>query len=213
MDTKICPKAIIFVAMESERDNIVTPALTNLGLTGREDIWVVVTGVGKVRAALTASKTLFLLQLLHGVEAVEKCKCINVGVVGGSELAYKNHPVSRVLVSVNNDFNTSEVTPNFIKDEINLGDGNMTCLTQDHFCMDPSDLPDSGMWYVDMELYSIAAACVSSGAKLTAIKSVSDVIGCSNQEEEYNTNFKYACERASKLLEDELCNHSDVMLK
>lgn len=206
MNSKKCPKAIIFVAMENERTDIVTPVLKELGLAGSEDVWVVVTGVGKVRAALITTKTLFVLQLMYGDEA-KKCTCINVGVCGGSELAYKNHKAVEIGSVVNNDFDTSVVTPDFKKEVIQLKpelDDGFTCLTQDHFCVDKSELPDENMWYVDMELFGIAAACKSAGMKLQAIKSITDVIGADKQDKAYQVNFADACKRASELLEDSL---------
>lgn len=209
MNSKKCPKAIIFVAMESERTEIVTPALKELGLAGSEDVWVVVTGVGKVRAALITTKTLFVLQLMYGDEA-KKCTCINVGVCGGSELAYKNHKAVEIGTVVNNDFDTSAVTPDFKKEVIHLkpelDDGFkwFTCLTQDHFCVDKSELPDENMWYVDMELFGIASACKSAGMKLKAIKSITDVIGADKQDKEYQANFEDACKRAVELLKGSL---------
>lgn len=213
MNLRKCPKAIIFTALESERDKIVTPALKELGLVG-EDVWVVVTGVGKVRATLTATKTLLIAKMLFEDKA-QTIPCFNIGVCGGSKKAWDTAKVCEIGKSINNDYDCSAVEPNFEKEGLVLISQKDTpiCLTQDHFCTSAFDLPnDTDAWYVDMELFGIASATRSTGNPLYAIKSITDVIGASRQDLQYTTNFDEACERASKFLVKEIKEYGIISL-
>lgn len=207
------PKVIIFTALEEERDKIVTPAFKELGLCG-EDAWVVVTGIGKVRATLTATKTLICAKMLFEDEAKD-IPCINIGVCGGSKRAWDKAKVCRIADSVNNDFNCSTTLgEQSTKEVINLvcDDSASTCLTQDHFCTTTFDLPNDDAWYVDMELFGIASAAKSTENSLIAIKSITDIIGASRQDLQYTTNFDEACKRAADFLVKEVKEHKIISL-
>lgn len=196
------PKVIIFVAMESEREKIVKPALEKAGLLGRKDIWIVTTGVGKVNATLSTSMVL-TLAASRGVDNKDFI-AINVGVCGGNEKAFKE-PCVLIDRVANYDFDTSAVDGDkFRIPGIWLTDVKKdcaTCLTQDHFCTTLNELPnDDEAFYVDMELFGVTAACKNLGVKMVAIKSVCDLIGVDKQTELYTANFDDACKLASDKL-------------
>ena len=210
------PNVVIFHAMDSERDKIIKPAIIKLGFVGKK-IWVSKMGAGKVSATLNAGI------LLSRFLSARKVKCINVGVCGGSVVAAKDFPCEIIDRVYNNDFDTSAVSGlPFNKQYIDLGNFGlepMYCFTQDHIMVNPKEVqisvgksaPKDIPWYVDMELFGLAAVCKELGFELTAIKSVSDVIGTKKQIEEYaGDGFDKACERASKLLTEVLAKHLDL---
>lgn len=212
------PKVLFFVAMESERDRIVRPALERLGLLGRKDIWVVVTGVGKVNAAVNTSMALNLVRAIDA-KKLSTVRCINIGVCGGNSVAAEMAKCAQINRVCNNDFDTSAVDGEAFKKPVfeisEKVEKPRMCLTQDHFCVDVKELPNDGdPYYVDMELFAIASACANVGVKLFALKSVCDVIGSGEQKEQYDgVNFDAACERASELLAEYLSTGTDVVLK
>lgn len=200
------PKVIIFYAMDSERDKIIKPAIIKLGFVGKY-IWLSNIGVGKVSATLNAG---ILLSRFLGAK---KTHCINVGVCGGSPTAAKDYPCVEIDRVYNNDHDTSAVDGlPFDKQFIDLhtfGLEPMYCFTQDRFMTNPREVqtsvgkiaPKDIPWYVDMELFGVAAVCKELGFDLTAIKSVSDVVGTKKQKEQYaGDGFDKACERAIDLL-------------
>lgn len=208
-----CPKIIFFVAMEEERDKIITPALQKLGLLGRDDIWVVVTGIGKVNAALSASKALFTCLAFYGDE-LKNCTCINVGVCGGSPATVKR-PTVKVGISAEADFDVSAFLPDYKHTRFQLSKSYSICLTQDHVCTKIRELPidsDTVPYFIDMELYSLAKACLLYKTKLISIKSVSDIVGNKAQKDEFESNFELACKRAEKLLENTIKTSTNVIL-
>ena len=197
------PKLILFVATKSECDNIVRPVLEELGLFGRDDIWIATTGVGKVNATKTACVVLSSALSINP-KAAQDILCVNVGVCGGNELAAKSKAV-QIHSVVNADFDTSAVDGDaFVQPRFDIAVGanpSNVCLTRDHFCVDPAELPDDGSpYYCDMELYGIASVCSQYQVRLAALKAVSDVVGHSNQSEEYATGFDEACKNAVQLL-------------
>lgn len=210
------PKVLLIVAMESERDKIVKPALEKLGLLGRTDIWVATTGVGKVSATL--STTLALLSANSADPSrLKELICVNVGVCGGNKEAAEGFPCVQINKVCNNDFDTSAVDGDaFEKQVITLTsevENMRTCFSQDHFCTDPAELPSDGEpYYVDMELFGIASACAQLGIRLTSLKSVCDVIGGEQKEQYEGINFDVACARCAQLLEKYLSTSSDVVL-
>lgn len=212
------PKVIILTAMKSERDKIVKPALTKLGLLGRTDIWSVITGVGKVNAAVSTSMALNAVFALNPQEFTNVL-CINVGVCGGNEVAARDAKCVQIHRACNNDFDTSVVDGEaFRKPTLEVAtnvEKPRTCFTQDHFCTDPNELPQDGEpYYVDMELFGMAAACAQFGVRLVSLKSVCDVIGSGEQKEQYDgIDFDSACARASELLVEYLSAGTDVVLK
>lgn len=214
------PKLLIITAMQSERDKIVQPALTKLGLLGRKDIWSVITGVGKVNAAVNTSMALSQV----AVNAINPSEfhnvlCINIGVCGGNSVAADKANCTQIHRVCNNDFDTSAVDGDAFRKQVLEVAANVekprTCFTQDHFCTDVNELPNDGEpYYVDMELFGVAAACLQFGIRLVAFKSVCDVIGSGKQKEQYDgVNFDAACERASELLAEYLSTGTDVVLK
>lgn len=212
------PKILILTAMQSERDKIVQPALTKLGLLGRTDIWSVITGVGKVNAAVNTSMALNAVYALNPKD-FQNVLCINIGVCGGNKVAADIAKSTQVHRVCNNDFDTSAIDGEAFRKPVLEVAANVekprTCFTQDHFCTDPNELPNDGEpYYVDMELFGIAAACSQFGVRLVALKSVCDVIGSGEQKEQYDgVDFDSACERASELLEEYLSTGTDVVLK
>lgn len=211
------PKVLIFTAMQSERDKIVQPALTKLGLLGRTDIWSVITGVGKVNAAVSTSMALNAVFALNPQEFTNVL-CINVGVCGGNDVAARDAKCVQIHRVCNNDFDTSAVDGEAFRKpvlEVATAEKTRTCFTQDHFCTDPNELPQDGEpYYVDMELFGIAAACSQFGVRLVSLKSVCDVIGSGKQKEQYEgVNFDSACGLTSELLVEYLSAGTDVVLK
>lgn len=212
------PKVIILTAMKSERDKIVKPALTKLGLLGRTDIWSVITGVGKVNAAVNTSMALNAVFALNPQEFTNVL-CINVGVCGGNEVAARDAKCVQIHRTCNNDFDTRIVDGEaFRKPTLEVAtnvEKPRTCFTQDHFCTDSNELPQDGEpYYVDMELFGMAAACAQFGVRLVSLKSVCDVIGSGEQKEQYDgIDFDSACTRASELLVEYLSAGTDVVLK
>lgn len=211
------PKVIIFVALEKERDLIVKPALEKLGLLGRKDIWSVVTGVGKVSAALTTSMLLAQLSAVSK-ERLRSVVCINVGVCGGNALAAEKQPTAQINRVVNNDFVVGVGEDLSKREWIAITEvvaDMRTCYTMDHFCRDLSELPSNTneLCYVDMELYSVAAACATYDISVVGLKSVSDVIGETHQTDKYVDNFDTACASAADLLSRYLSNRTDVVVK
>ena len=201
------PKVIIFHAIDAERDKIITPVLENLEY-GRKDVWVLKTGVGKVNAAMSAS-------VLLGRFKKKDTLCINVGVCGGNEKALKESPCAVIDRVVEGDFDTSFVdgVP-FDRPKLSLTKSDKdlaTCFTQDHITSKLSDISEVAgipfnssdeLVYADMELYAIAKVCSTLGFRLTAIKSVSDVIGEDGQADQYlGDGFAVACERAADELD------------
>lgn len=212
------PKLLIITAMQSERDKIVQPALTKLGLLGCKDIWSVITGVGKVNAAVNTSMALTAVNAINPSE-FHNVLCINIGVCGGNSVAADKANCTQIHRVCNNDLDTSVVDGDVFRKPVlevvaNVEKSRM-CFTQDHFCTDINELPNDGEpYYVDMELFGVAAACSHFGIRLAALKSVCDVIGSCEQKEQYDgVNFDAACERASELLAEYLSTGTDVVLK
>lgn len=209
------PSVLLLVAMASEREKIVKPALKKLGLLGREDIWVITTGIGKVNATLSTAMVLTAVNSINP-QKFPTCLCVNVGVCGGNEIAAREFPAVQINQVVNNDFDTGVVTEGFKKQVIDITTevvGMKTCLTQDHFCVDTSELPNDGKpYYVDMELFGIASACGQFGVRCSALKSVVDQVGSEAQPSEYKERFDAACERAAELLIEYLSTCTDVVL-
>lgn len=210
------PKVIIFYAMDSEREKIIKPAIIKLGCVGKL-IWVSKLGIGKVSATL---KSGILLSRFLGNRGIH---CINVGVCGGSATAAKDFPCMKIDRVYNNDHDTSAVDGlPFDKPYIDLGVFGlepMYCFTQDHFMTNPKEVqtsvgkvaPNGIPWYIDMELFGVAAVCKELGFELTAIKSVSDVIGTKKQKDQYaGDGFDKACERASELLAETLTKYLNL---
>lgn len=212
------PSVLFFVALESERDKIVRPALERLGLLGRKDIWIVVTGVGKVNAAVNTSMVLNLVRAIDA-KKLSTVRCINIGVCGGNSVAAEMAKCAQINRVCNNDFDTSAVDGEVFKKQVleisEKVEKPRMCLTQDHFCVDVKELPDcEEPYYVDMELFAVASACANVGVKLFAVKSVCDVIGSREQKDQYlGVDFDCACSNASELLSDYLSTFSDVLLK
>lgn len=188
------PKVIIFHATDAERDKIVTPALSNLGYSGK-DVWVVKTGIGKVNA--TIASTLLLSRF-----AENKTVCINVGVCGGSEGAYRNNPCISTTAVVDGDINpfvdsgTLDLTASAKSKPYSL------VITADS--IRHSHVEFDGEWYSDSELFGIAKVCNTLGFQLKAIKSISEPNFCGRDGQFEGSNFDSACTRASDMLEQTL---------
>lgn len=211
------PKVVIFVASEKERDLIVKPALEKLGLFGRSDIWSVVTGVGKVNAALSASMLISTLGTASA-ERVHSVLCVNVGVCGGNAVASEKYPTAQINEVVNNDFYIGGGENSDKRDSLTITDvvaDMRVCYSQDHLCVDLNELhvDCDEPCYVDSELYSIAAACANHGVRVCGLKSVSNVVGTVGQIDLRIAGFEKACVRASSLLYRYLSNCKDVVLK
>lgn len=211
------PKLILFVATQRECNDIVRPMLERLGLFGRDDIWIATTGVGKVNAAKTAGVVLSSALALSPQDA-DKLLCVNVGVCGGNEAAFESKAVQIHRV-VEQDFDTSAVDGEaFVKPSFTISAGVAEpniCLTQDHFCTDPAELPNDGKpYYCDMELFGIASVCGYYNIRLAALKAVSDVVGKDDQLHQYDGGAGYvaACKNAVDLLSEYLKSGIDVSL-
>lgn len=204
------PKMLILVAMESEREKIVKQAFEKCGFLGRDDIWIVVTGIGKVSATLS---TAMILTAVNSVSPTNfpNLKVVNVGVCGGND-ATRERTCVQINGVENYDFAAPSVNNYMLKITEDVEDPNI-CLTQDHFCTDASSLPNDGKrYYVDMELYGIASACAQFGVSCTSLKAVSDFIGDADQGDQYSgIGFDAACERLSDFLA-EFLKTQDVLL-
>lgn len=223
------PKVIIFTATSSERDKIIKPALVSAGLLGRVDLWLMVTGIGKVDA--TAAAAVILSQY-----ATPDTVCINVGICSGNIEAEKNSPCVVIDRVYNGDFDMSLVDgfpyhKPFL-DLVEMETPNFTCFTQDSFAnsaeavaygydMTEETAEEVPKWvmrvlgegvpfYVDTELYGIARTCNKLSMRLVAIKSVSALVGSEYQGMRVGAGFSRACVRASRALADMLKNFYGV---
>lgn len=202
------PKVVLFYATEQEGFRIVFPVLKRLRADVRDHVLVINTGVGKVCA--TNAATLVLEKLKNNFASLDGIEFINVGVVGGNDVAFRESPVGFVGKVFNNDFDTSVVDGlPFDKPFINLSneDGLVSCFTQDHFVTNLSDVQASvgvnftEKFYVDMELYALAYVLSTSNLHLTSIKAISDIVESGYQSEQY---FGLGFDNASKLASDKL---------
>lgn len=134
---------------------------------------LLITGVGKVRAAVELSS--YLAQ--HpDIDTV-----INYGTAGGIKNVSKGYiyPVNRFIES---DFRTCAIdVPH--KDIIEVdswleGVDHLCCSTQDHFVTDTSELDDvpfgDQVNLVDMESYALAYVCEQYGVRFICYKYISD---------------------------------------
>lgn len=213
------PSVVIMVATESERESIVKSALEGLGLLGRKDIWVVVTGVGKVQAACSAMMLLSALNALNS-ERLKDVKIINVGLCGGNKKAFDGELSVQINRVVNNDFDIPCVDDSGLKKEVLFITEEpksgvvRTCFSQDHACEDDAELPnwDEAM-YVDMELFAIAMACSKFDVQCVGLKSVCELVGSDANDESTDLNFEDASADAAKLLGEYLSACTDVLVK
>lgn len=215
---------LILCATKQEQDKILRSALVDWHYNEDDDVWysdvddecydghsiyLSVIGIGKVEATMN---TVLALSLFRP-DIV-----INVGVCGGSAEAFKHKRVAEVGLVVNNDFDTSEVdgTP-FYKPFVTLHKDctdPLPCFTQDHFCVNNSDIAYSiggvedyvvdNIWYVDMESFAVASVCNSLGYPVKIIKAISDVVGSGQQGKDFGdfdgVGFDRACDLAATKL-------------
>lgn len=210
------PRAIIFVATQAEYDKIVRPVFDALKAKAIpvDDVWAVVTGVGKVCATKAACMALNSAKLLNP-RALKSVLCINVGLCAGNSAAMAV-PDTQIHSVVNYDHNLAAFYPQAEMQQYALASvesGNV-CLTQDHFCMSEDELPDATRaYYVDMELFALASVCHEYGVRLSAMKSVSGYIKSGESTNPYDENvIDEACQRASNMLLDYFESGVDITL-
>ena len=202
------PRIIFAVATQAERDLILKPALDSLGLLGRSDLWIVVTGEGKVNSTLSMFSTL-TTALSLGRKSLEDVLVLNVGVCGGSKSAYSLARASQIDTVIENDFDGGRDGDSAMK--LNLTKrfvDSRVCLSQDHKCSSVKDFPKrGGTYYIDSELFGIARTCATFKVRCAALKSIYYVV-----PESMDISFDGACKEVSKLLIEYLSTLTDVIV-
>lgn len=204
------PKVVILVSVDLEREKIVKPALEKAGLMGHNEIWTVVTGVGKVSSAISTTALLSSIVAIRP-DAVKDVVIVNVGVCSGNALAV-DAPCVQINRVVNNDLELCELEEGKTRKEVvtltqEVKDMRV-CYSQDHSFVGSDGVPEDCAGYVDMELYGIAQACAQFGVRCVGIKSV-----CKGVGGKVAIDYETACKNAFDLLADYLSNSHDVVLK
>jgi adenosylhomocysteine nucleosidase len=141
---------------------------------------VFVTGLGKVNAALQATK----LILEHQPSLV-----INFGTAGSVSSEY-THGLVECTGFVQRDMDCSPLgfakyaTP-FEAGHHMIGVSGIICGTGDSFLTDVGGLPEAGVDIVDMEAYAIAKVCRDLGVSFRCFKYISDAAD-ENAGEDWN---------------------------
>lgn len=171
------------IAMESEAE-AVRPCL-------REGDKLIVSGIGKVNAALATQKAID-----EGAEEI-----INAGVCGGFDPKMEVCDVYEVGRAVEYDFDLSELIPVPVGQHSERKtpyfelSGTETLGTGDHFRNDANDLPmlaKLGVTLRDMEGAAIAHVCERNGVKCRLIKSVTNVQGKGLMTGQFHENLRLA---------------------
>lgn len=150
-----------------------------------------ITGVGKVNAAMNTQKIIY---------NIHPDLIINAGVCGATKAAYDENKVCDIVVSVEDDYDTSVFDgEDFEKNSLILRedlDSTYPILyTADHVTVESEN---NG--YFDMEGYAVAKVAQANCIPVRLIKSVTDIIDSGEQDEQYKCNFNIA----TKLLKEKL---------
>jgi adenosylhomocysteine nucleosidase len=181
----------IFVAMEEE----IQPYLD---IIDKKRFNVIVTGIGKVNAAAAAA-------------SVGTCKvAINIGIVGGVNPKLKVNDVVIVEKFCQHDI---DITPlGYARGQLPghdvyvnaripvIGLPRVVCSSSDAFITNPN-LPVPAD-IVDMESAAIAQVLHKHGGKLISIKIVSDIVGASDNAQQYKFNKAEAVGMAKKYVKE-----------
>lgn len=185
---------VFVIAMESEAA-AVRPCL-------KGDDRLVVSGIGKVNAALATQKAID-----EGATEI-----VNAGVCGGFDPKMEVGDVYEVARAVEYDFDLSDLLP------IPVGQhserktpyfdlsGTETLGTGDHFRDDDVDLPllkKLGVTLRDMEGAAIAHVCERNGIKCRLVKSVTNVQGKGLMTGQFHENLKLALNTLTGYLSSE----------
>lgn len=186
------------VKSEEDREILDKPFTIYSRMIGDTKLITLISGVGKVNAACA---TQFM------IENFAPEWIINIGVCGATKDAFEECDTAIISRVVNSDFDTSAIDgDSFEVPEIWLMTGEEKALyTADHFTtVEPIINGKKVSGYFDMEGYAVARVSQLNDSKCTIIKSVTDVIKSGNQDEQYNCNYKVACERAKNKLRNVL---------
>lgn len=150
-----------------------------------------ITGVGKVNAAMNTQKI---------IDNIHPDLIINAGVCGATKAAYDENKVCDIVVSVEDDYDTSVFDgEDFEKNSLILredSDSTYPILyTADHVTVESEN---NG--YFDMEGYAVAKVAQANCIPVRLLKSVTDIIDSGEQDEQYKCNFNIA----TKLLKEKL---------
>ena len=151
------PSVLIVVAVEHEAVHLPS------------DLPLLITGVGKVNAALQVSRAL-------ADPAQRPDVVVNVGTAGALHAGMQGtHLIGSVHQHDLNSHALEKLTGNRYGGPISLGDG-PTLATGDMFVSDPvtRDTLATRADLVDMEGYAVAAACRLAGVPVRLVKHVSD---------------------------------------
>lgn len=214
----IFPKLAFIVATDVEADILVKPALEKCGLLGRHDIWIIKTGKGKVNATLSTAMSLSAINSLDP-KKFKECMFVNIGSCAANKFALEKATVVQIDEVFDGDCifeNTQRerVCPPPLSLSTKSSRDVNRCLTQDMlenlFIKDFNYNP----YYVDSELFGIAAACSQFGVRLASLKSVSCLINESIKDTEYAyTEILGWDEKLVVMLTDYLNSNIDVVLK
>lgn len=188
------------VKSEEDREILDKPFTMYSRMIGDTKLITLISGVGKVNAACA---TQFM------IENFAPEWIINIGVCGASASAYEREKVAIIDRAVNSDFDTSVVDGEDFQIPCVLLNTDREVenilYTADHFTTEEPVLQGKTVeGYFDMEGYAVASVSQLNDSKCTIIKSVTDVIKSGNQDEQYNCNYKVACERAKNKLRNVL---------
>ncbi len=156
---------------------------------------VFVTGLGKVNAALTATK----LIMEHSPSLV-----VNFGTAGSISNTYREGLVE-CTGFIQRDMDCSPlgfekyVTP-YEEGHYLIGTPEIVCGSGDSFMTDAGGLPASGVHIVDMEAYAIAKVCREFGIPFRCFKYISD--NADENASEHWSTFEHT--KAEKLFVEQL---------
>lgn len=191
------------------------------GKINNNEIILVVSGIGKVLSGMLLAT---LVNTFSNIDHV-----INVGVSGGNGkylsrgevvvglnysyadcdcTALDNYPYGQIF-GYPKYFEGDKEIINKIKKNSNLKDYKLgTILTGDKFYANNHEIQeltskhfiDCEAMAFDMESTALAHACYCYNIPFVAIRAISDIIGCPNQEESYYDYVEIACKKASDIL-------------
>lgn len=151
-------------------------------------------GVGKVNAAMMTQKI---------IDTIHPDLIINAGVCGATKAAYDENKVCDIVLSVEDDYDTSVFDgEDFKKNSLILREDSDSVYTTLHilYTADHVTVKSEYNGYFDMEGYAVAKVAQANCIPVRLLKSVTDIIDSGEQDEQYKCNF----EIATKLLKEKL---------
>lgn len=169
--------------------------ITGVNNSKYRTVQIVVSGIGKVRAA---SATQYLISRYGCLDHI-----YNIGTCGATFQAILSDNTPVIDAVIESDFDTRAIDGDDCeKNVVKLidwqpGKDLKILHTADHF----TTLAEEDGYY-DMEGYAVAKTCELNNIPCTLIKSVTDVINSGAQTDQYHDNIESACNRAGQKLRE-----------